>query len=151
MFNNTAFMKQAYEPRTCGIKVPELNVFFSADDDEKVWTVRGQTANEIAKGHESSAKNKNIANLLAAVANDKQKIEELKSAVGISDETPNDIVIRLEQLVSCSVSPSIDKPLALKLAETFPIVFYTLTNKIVELSHLGMDVKKPENSGKMAK
>ncbi len=149
MFNNTAFMKRQYQHRTANIDVPDLTAFFG--EDAPIWTVRGQTANEIAQGHESSAKNKNIANLLAAVANDKTKIEELKSAVGISDETPTDIVIRLEQLVSCSVSPEIDKPLALKLAETFPIVFYTLTNKIVELSHQGMDVKKLKNSGTMAK
>jgi hypothetical protein len=41
-----------------------------------------------------------------------------------------------------SVNPTIDKPLAVKLAEQYPIEFYTLTNKITELTGLGANLKK---------
>ena len=148
-FNKNAFMKKQYEPRAANIDVPVLAEFFG--DSKPVWIVRGQTANEIAKGHEATANNRNIANILAAVGNDKEKIDELKQAMGISDDTPDDIIKRLGQFVTCSVSPEIDKQFALKLAETFPVEFYLITNKIVELTGLGMDEKKPKASGETQK
>jgi len=149
-FNQQAFMKAQYQPRTADVDVPSLAAYF--DDEEKpVWTVKGQTASEVAKAIEAAVKNKNINNVLEAIGSSKAKIDELKDVIGISDDTPQDIVKRLEQLTQCSVSPAIDLSCAVKLAESHPIEFYILTNEIVKLTGLGMDLKKPKASGETKK
>jgi len=148
-FNQTAFMKAQYQPRLAEVDVPGLKNYFG--DDKPVWEVRGQTASEVARVIEASAKQQNISNVIEAISSNKAKIDELKTAIGISDDTPVDIVKRLEQLVYCSVSPEIYLQCAVKLAESHPIEFYTITNKIVALTGLGMDIKKPLASGSQAK
>jgi len=146
-FNQQAFMKAQYQPRTADVDVPSLAAYF--DDEEKpVWTVKGQTASDVAKAIEAAAKNNNISSIIEAIGKSNVQVDELKKAIGISDDTPQDIVKRLEQLTQCSVSPAIDLSCAVKLAESHPIEFYILTNKIVELTGMGMDLKKPKASGK---
>lgn len=149
-FNQQAFMNTQYQPRTADVDVPALADFF--DKGEKpVWVVRGQTANEVALGAEAVKRNTDISSVIESISNSKAKIDEIKKAIGISDDTPRDIVIRLEQLTRCSVSHEVDLPCAIKLAETYPGEFYILTNKIVELTAMGMDIKKPKASGKTQK
>jgi len=145
-FDNQSFMKAKFQPRTADIKLDALQGFFG--DADPLWTVRGQTASELARAIESSSKEKNLDSIIKAIGSNKSQIEELKSAIGLGDETPTDIIKRLEMLHVCSVSPEIDLPVAIKLAENFPIEFYMLTNKITELTGLGADVKKPKGSGK---
>lgn len=149
-FNQQAFMKAQYQPRTADVDVPGLAAYFEGEENP-VWTVKGQTASEVAKAIEAATKNKNISSVLEAIGSSKIKVDELKEAIGISDDTPRDIVKRLEQLAQCSVSPEIDLSCAVKLAESHPIEFYILTNKIVELTGLGMDLKKPKTSGETKK
>ena len=50
-------------------------------------------------------------------------------------------------LVACSVSPACTEQTAIKLAATFPTVFYSLTTKIIELTGLGHEVGKQKASG----
>jgi len=140
-FNTDGFMRQQFEPRTAAIDVPSLSAWF--DEGEKpAWTVRGMTANELAKALDSSSKSKNLDAVIRAIGNSKQTIEELRAVLGMSEDTPADIIKRLEQLAMCSVAPKIELNVAVKLAETFPIEFYQITNKISELTGLGMDLKK---------
>jgi len=149
-FDNSAFMRQTFEPRTAKISLPALAQWFTDEPDnpdKTIWTVRGQTASEMARAFESSGKVKNLDAIVKAIATNSKQVDELKSAIGINDDVPDDIIKRLEQLVACSVDPEIDMPLAVKLAETFPVEFYTLTNKIVELTGQGMDIPKSEASG----
>jgi len=144
MFKQSAFMKAQYEPRTAVIGIPALSDFF---DGKPEWKVRGQTASEIALAINAVTKQESMASIIEAISDNESKISELKQALGVTDDTPDDIVKRLEQLTQCSIEPVIDLPCAVKLAETHPIEFYILTNKIVELTGLGMDVKKPKPSG----
>jgi len=147
MFNNSAFMKAQFQPRTTDIKLDALQLFFEGDEIP-LWTVRGQTASELARAIESSSKQKNLDSIIKAIGSNKSQIDDLKAAIGIGDDTPADVIKRLEMLQVCSVSPEIDLPVAIKLAENFPIEFYILTNKITELTGLGADIKKPNGSGK---
>jgi len=153
-FDKNAFMRQTFKPRTELVDVPALKAWFSSEnDDEKTvpkWEVRGQTASEIAKSFDSASKVKNLDAIVKAISSSSIQVDELRKAIGISDDVPEDIIKRLEQLVACSVDPVVDMPLAVKLAETFPIEFYQLTNKIVELTGMGMDFQKPKPSGKIA-
>jgi hypothetical protein len=148
MFNAKDFAKAQFAPRTAELSLPALADYF---DGDPVWTVRGATASEIAKMLEAGAKQNNIDNIIKAIAANKDKVNEIREAVGIVSDTPADIVKRLEQLVMCSVEPVIELPIAVKLADAFPVEFYMLTNKITELTGQGMDVKKSKASGKTLK
>jgi uncharacterized Zn finger protein len=148
-FDAKKFMATPFEPRTAQVEVPALADWFG--DDAPVWTVRGQTANEIAASLEAGAKHKNIDAVIKAIAANQNQISELKKAIGIDNDTPGEIIKRLEQLVQCSVEPTITLDVAVKLGQTRPIEFYQLTNEILKLTGLGMDVKKPKASGKITK
>jgi hypothetical protein len=96
---------------------------------------------------EASTKHKNMGAIIKAIASNKDQINELKKAIGVENDTPGEIIKRLEQLVQCSIDPVITLDVAVKLAEARPIEFYQLTNEILRLTGLGMDVKKPKASG----
>jgi len=148
-FDTRQFNRTVFEPRTGEVLVPSLQPWFSEDDP--LWVVRGMTASELARANEAVKTQGNVDAILQALASNKDKIEELRDAIGVaSEKVPGEIIRRLNQLTTCSVEPTIDHPTAVKLAETFPIEFYQLTNKITELTGLGMDVKKPLPSGERA-
>ena len=150
-FNQSAFMKQQFEPRTAKVEVPALAKWFGKDD-ALVWEVRGQTASELAQANEASSSQKSLTNIIQAIGSNAAQIDELKKTLGIAkDEVPADIIKRLSQLTTCSIDPEIDHTTGVKLAETFPVEFYIITNKITELTGLGMDVavKKQKGSGKI--
>ncbi len=147
-FDSSSFMKHKFSARTEVVLVPTLSQFFDVGEAPE-WVVRGQTGNELGAAIEATTTRKSLTSIVKAIGSDSAQIDELKRAIGLSDDVPNDIVKRLNQLTSCSVSPKIDHHCAVKLAETFPIEFYILTNKITELTGLGMEaaVKKPSPSG----
>jgi hypothetical protein len=147
-FDARSFMRAQFEPRTAAVPVPALKQFFG--DDEPAWTVRGMTASEMARSMEAASRHKTLDAVVQALSSNKAKIEELREALGMSDEVPGEIAKRLEQLATCSVAPVADLQLAVKLSTAYPVEFYQLTNKIVELTGLGMDVKKPPTSGETA-
>jgi hypothetical protein len=149
-FDSKKFMATAFAPRTAQVEVPGLADWFGAGE-APLWTVRGQTANEVAASLEAGGKHKNIDAVIKAIAANQNQISELKKAIGIDNDTPGEIIKRLEQLVQCSVEPVITLDIAVKLGQTRPIEFYQLTNEILRLTGLGMDIKKPSASGKTMK
>lgn len=147
-FDTQAFMRTEFKARTAEVRLPSLQAFFG--DAEPVWVVRGMSSSEMARSIEAVSRQKTIDSVVQALGSNKAKVEELRAALGLSDDVPGEIAKRLSQLEQCSVDPKIDLPLAVKLAETYPVEFYQLTNKIVELTGLGMDTKKPKPSGQTA-
>lgn len=148
-FNQKAFMKAEYQPRISDVAVPDLAYFFEKEE-KPVWRVRGQTANEVAYANEASTKNANISKVVEAISNSQAQVDDLKEAIGISEDTPADIIKRLEQIVTCTISDEkFELPMAIKLAEKHPAEFYLITNQIVKNTSLGMDIKKPNASGKV--
>jgi len=149
-FDSKAFMKAQFEPRTAQLEVPGLASWFGPEE-MPVWIVRGQTGNEVAISMDAGNKHKNIDLIINAIGSSQNQVDELKKALGMAGKaTHHEIVKRLEQLVQCSVAPVITMDIAVKLAETRPIEFYQLTNEILRLTGLGMDLKKPSASGVMA-
>jgi hypothetical protein len=67
----------------------------------------------------------------------------VRKALGLTADTPGEIAKRLEMLTLGSVAPAISLPVAVKLAEAFPIEFLTLTNEISELTGKGAEMVKP--------
>jgi hypothetical protein len=150
-FNPTKFAKQKFQSREADVEVSALGAWFDAPAIEEgeaevkplyLWRVRGLEGHEFAKMMASAQAQANLSSIIEAIGNNGAKIKELKDAIGIGEETPADLQKRLQQLVLGSVDPKVDEALAAKLAKTFPIEFYMITNKITELTGLGLDVKK---------
>lgn len=145
-FNSTKFAKQQFEPREDDVEVPALAPWFDASETAEpprhLWRVRGLTGPEFATMMNAATKTQNLGSIIEAIGSSEVKKEELKSLLGFGDDSPPDIMKRLEQIVLGSVEPKIDSSTAVKLANTFPIEFYQITNKITALTGLGMDLKK---------
>ena len=69
----------------------------------------------------------------------KTKVEAIRKIAGIESEedVPEDLIRRYSWLEQASVNPVCDYPLAIKLAENYPEIFYLLTNTIISLTHGG--------------
>lgn len=148
------FLNVSLAPRSVTIEVPELASFFG--DESPEWTVRGLTAAELGRANEYAAKGQsNLKALIEAMAGTGDKAEALRKSMGLSeDEVPEDVSRRIELLTAGSVSPKIgqeNRDVAVRLAESFPTVFYNLTNNVLNLTGQGAEVGKPKPSGKTKK
>jgi len=147
-FDSKRFLKTKFSPRTEEIAVPDLQVFFP-EGERAVWKVRGLTGQELGRANEAAEKNRNIAAILEGLASEtaKEKADAVKELLGIGGTTPQDIAKRLEQLTIGSVDPACSLDLAVRLCEAFPIEFFQLTNKIMELTGRGQLPGKAQPSG----
>lgn len=146
------FLNESLSARTATVEVPELKSFFSTGEKPE-WTVRGLTAAELGRANALADKGvENLKALVEAMAGSGNKADAMKKAAGISDEeVPTDVSRRIEMLTAGSVSPELgmeNRDVAVKLAESFPTIFYNLTNKILSLTGQGAEVGKRKPSGK---
>jgi len=136
-FDVTKFESTKFKPREESIPVPELAAFF-AEGDDPVWVVRGLEGRQVAEANAAVNTNKALVELLKKVSgNAKEKADAAMAALGSSEKTPDDLVRRYNLLVVGSVAPAITKSQAVRLARYFPVTFYALTNKILELTGHG--------------
>lgn len=93
--------------------------------------------------------------MVKAIAGEGDKASELQKALGLADgEVPKDVSERIEVLAIGSVDPVIGderRDVILRLVELYPVTFYTLTNKIQNLTGAGAELGKPKSSGKTRK
>lgn len=148
-FKAKDFLKQQFTARTEKVSVPDLADWFEGD---AVWTVRGLSASEFARCQEAEAKRSNIGIFCNALQLSAENRADLQKLLGTSGDVPGDIARRLEMLVIASVDPVIDMLVAIRLADAFGVVFYQLTNKILELTGQGKIAEvKQKPSGDPAK
>ena len=149
-FKTQDFKSALYEKRVDEVPVPDLQPFFE-NGDKPVWKVRGLTGQELGRANDAADRNKKISSVVEGVlSNSPKKIgKAIKQA--IDPDTPQDIAKRLEQMLIGSVDPECDLELALKICERFPIEFFSITNKILELTGQGQLPGKPKPSGKTQK
>jgi len=147
-FDVKQFKKTKFTTRKEEVSVPDLSAYFS-EDENPVWVVRGLTGQELGQTKDAAARNRNISAIVEALdsGSKTKKVQGVKKALGI-DEVPQDIAERIEQLVIGSIEPCCDTDLALMLCERFPVEFYSLTNKILQLTGKGMTPGKPKSFGK---
>lgn len=151
-FDIRAFSREKFEPRTASVPVPSLRQWFG-ENDEPVFVVRGLDGNELANCNQAISQQNRMDDIVKAISanNSTERIEQIRSAIGISgDDVPEENIKRFKYLEFGSVEPKVDHDLAKIINQRFPIEFKILTNKIIELTGLGMDVKKPEPSGERA-
>lgn len=144
MFDINKFGSTKFEKRIEGVTVDVLKDFFS-EGEKPEFKVRGLTHHEVAECAEGIQNKDNTKAVLEAVAGHKPAIKEaIGELLGGTVDIPVDTQKRILHLVRGSVEPEIDEGLAVKLAETFPVEFTLLTNKILELTGLGqVAIKKP--------
>lgn len=144
-FDLEGFRGTSLAPRQLSVPVPDLAAFFK-EGAEPVWVVRGLTGEEIARANETDTRYRAVAAAVEALANSaaakSDQADALSSLIGYGDQVPQDLAKRFDHLVFGSVAPEVDRALVVKLFAAYPIVAYTLTNKILELTGLGPDLGK---------
>jgi hypothetical protein len=144
-FDLNRFRAADLSPRQHSVPVPDL-AFFFAEGVKPVWTVRGLTGEEIARANASSQRQALVLAAVEALASSgsakPDQIAAMQTLIGYGQETPEDLAKRFDHLVFGSVDPAIDRESAVKLFAGYPIVAYTLTNKILELTGMGPDLGK---------
>lgn len=141
-FNADLFGRAQYEARTEIVEIPALAEFFGPEETP-AFTVRGLSANELHKAIEAGTRGKAVDAVVKAIANQKDQIAAIRSALGMGADTPGEIAKRIEMLVAGSVSPKLDYAVVAKLAEHFPVEFYDITNRITNLTGQGASRVKP--------
>jgi hypothetical protein len=142
-FDEGAFERAKFAPRQRTVEVDALAAFFG-DGEKPEWTVRGLSSVELHQAIEASTRQRGVETIVKAIAQGGDQAQAVRKALGLTKDTPGEIAKRLELLVLGSVSPSISLPTAVKLAESFPIEFLSLTNAVSELTGQGADLVKPE-------
>jgi len=139
-FNIEKFNNAKFQHREAVVKVPDLADFFGQDDAPE-WKLRGLTGHEMAAVREAAKAAVNIDEVVGKLLQGSAaaKADAVKEALGVPTEagTPEDLVRRIHMLKYGSIDPACDQRMAVKLADSFVIVFYQLTNKITELTGLG--------------
>lgn len=151
-FDSKKFLKTKFTARTEEVPVPDLAAFFP-DGAKAVWKVRGLTGQELGRANEAAARNKNVAAILEGIASGvaKEQTEAVKELLGVGGSTPEDVAKRLEHLAIGSVDPKCTPDLAIRLCETFPVEFFQITNRIVQLTGQGQMPGKQPPSGETPK
>lgn len=142
-FDAAAFERAEFKPRTAVVEVEALAAFFP-DGEPARWTVRGLSASELHRAMEAGKRQGSVEAIVRAIATGGDQAQAVRKALGLSADTPGEIAKRLEMLVLGSVSPKVELPIAVKLAEAFPVEFLGLTNEITELTGKGAELGKPE-------
>jgi len=141
-FDAAKFERAKFEPRRSRVAVPALAAFFE-DGEEVVFDVRGLSSNELHRALEAGKRQGSIESIVKALAASGDQAQALRKAIGLTNDTPGEIAKRLEMLVMGCVSPVLELPAAVKLAEAFPIEFLSITNTISELTGQGYALGEP--------
>ena len=142
-FNAEKFERSKFEARRAKVPVPALSDFFDEGETPE-WEVRGLSAVELHKAMEAGKRQGSIEAIVKAIAANQDQAGAVRKALGLTKDTPGEIAKRLEMLVMGSVAPAVSLPVAVKLAEAFPIEFLQLTNVISDLTGRGADLVKPQ-------
>ena len=151
-FDLAKFDQAQFKERTIEVNVPELSDFFDKDE-KQIWIVRGLTGHELAKVNEAVRANKDIDSILSGIMSGihTEKIDAIRESLGLTDDTPGDLVRRIAALRAASVEPVISQEISVKLADSFPTTFFLLTNKIFELTGEGKTLGESKASGETQK
>lgn len=145
-FDAKAFSRAKFEARTATVEVPELAEYNAGSPVP--FVVRGLTGNELYHVKGAAERDGQVKALIDAVTGSgKEQVKAIRDAFGLSDELHAEHVKRLEMLIVAAVDPTVDRPMAVKLAAAYPVAFGRLTDKILELTGMGQVPGKQKGSG----
>lgn len=142
-FDIGKFERADFKPRTSKVPVPALADFFD-EGEEPDWEVRQLSATELYNAMEAKSRRSGLEAVVAAISASGSVGDAVRAAIGLTKDAPGEIVKRMEMLVTGSVKPKIELPIAVKMAEKFPIEFMQITNEITVLTGKGAEMVKPE-------
>lgn len=147
MFDSRAFLHQEFEHRVVDVNLPDLAPWFG--ESPPVWQVRGLTGDELARVTEAVEKHRGLEAIIQGLLSteSEEKAASVRKAMSLGNDTPADIVKRVEMLIMGSVSPKCDLELAVKIKDTFPVEFMNLTNTILRATGKGQVPGKSNGSG----
>ncbi len=152
-FDAKQFLASRFEARTESVPVPALREWFSglAEDEVPAFTVRGLTGAELARAEEAATKGRAATTAILDTLRKAQRLEgidELERALGVDEKVPVQYALKMEHVVTGTVSPPLTLQLAVKLSIVAPVELLMLHLKITELTGKGqVALKKPEASG----
>lgn len=127
------------KPRTEEVRLPELAGFF---DGDPVWVVRGLEGKGLAEANAAVDTNRALVELMKRLGGGaKAQAEAAMAALGISEKVPDDLVRRHAILRLGSIEPTLNQAQVVRFARHWPVEFYTLTNKILELTGQGPNIE----------
>ena len=152
-FNLNKAQHRKTEFRTADVPIDDIykampEAFTLKEGEKPVWTVRMLTHDEIAHCKEAAANAKNWPEIIKKLNGNNDKTGAVLSLMGLGDAAPAETAQQVEQLIIASVNPKCDRAQAHWLGKNFPIVFFQLNQKIMELTGLGAQVGKPKASTK---
>lgn len=153
-FDADAFSASSLAPRTRAVPVKELAAWF--DGDDPVFTVRGLSADELARAKDAHAINLRKLGLMQALERDDpnpaQIAEEAKAAIqGSAEDKHAQVAMRQEMVRWGVVDPVLSEESVAKLARHFALVLYRLSDAINDLTGRGSEAaKKPKRSSRTA-
>jgi hypothetical protein len=144
MFNAEKFKTVDFERRTASVPVPALSAFFPEDTppEDRTITVQCLTGTEVGRANERVKTNKNLSALVEKVISERisTKVDGTIEAFGIAkrDDPTDDTVRRIAVLEYGLVDFELDQAACVKFNNAYPVEFRKLTDKIFELTGLGM-------------
>ena len=133
-FKNTQF-----ERRTATVEVSSLSAF--ADEAGKPCKIEVQnlTGEEVATARERVKENSALLTVLEKFAGGTvpEVVEAAKEKLGMTGTVKSDAVYRLAVLEFGLVGSPLERPECVKLFAANPEAFYSITDKILELTGLG--------------
>lgn len=142
-FQNTKML-----PRTSDVPVPGLASWFGKKD-KPVFKVRGITGQELGQAKQAVATRKDLAALMDGIigGTSKEKAESAKKILGMGEDVPEQVALRIHIVKTGSVDPDLDEEATVKLCTCFPVEFEVIGKKILELTGQGHEPGKAEASG----
>ena len=137
-FDSKAFMNEQFEDRTMDVPVPGLAIWFG-EGEKPVFTVKGLTFHQLNTADNKADNSEQMLKLVGKLqAKDGASIgEEIQNAFGIGEDTPPNMVKRINHLVMGCLNPVVDEEFAVKLASMYPVEFMDISNKIITLTGQG--------------
>lgn len=133
------FKNAQFQRRTATVTVPSLSAFADEGDSACRVEVQGLTGEEIATARERVKQNRALETVLEKFAGGTvpEVVEAVKEKLGLTETLPNDAVYRIAVLEFGIVGKTLDRPECVKMFNSNPEAFYSLTSKIIELTGIG--------------
>ncbi len=139
-------LSQELEAREAEVVCNELKVLYDPEPQENiVFKMRGLSGNDIVQVSGARDTGRFVEMLSEALTknNGHEGAEAIRSMLGIFDEGLHpELKYRVELVVRGAVEPKIDYPLAAKMAKDRYVVLNRLSDKLLELTGLGAQLKK---------
>lgn len=141
-----------FERRTALVKVPALSAFADEGKGSCEIKVQALTGQEVAMARERVRQNAGLKVIIEKFmgGNVPDLVEAMQEKMGMTDSVPPDAVYRIAVLEFGVVGNPLPQDQCVKMLSHAPEAFFSLTDKILELTGLGgVPVGEPNASGEI--